>query len=83
MWDHMQKSRREFQTEIFEAFKAYDVNNRGSITMKDLRHIMLRTGEKLTPQECKQYSVVINQFMRSIQKNILTVVLFISFEGKT
>ena len=44
---------QDWKEDIFEAFKAYDTNGAGKITMKDLRRIMLRTGEKLTHQECK------------------------------
>eukprot|EP00112_Aurelia_sp_Birch-Aquarium-sp1_P020479 Seg529.8 transcript_id=Seg529.8/GoldUCD/mRNA.D3Y31 product=Calmodulin protein_id=Seg529.8/GoldUCD/D3Y31 len=45
------KSKKHWKDEIYEAFKAYDTKGAGYISMKDLRHVMLRTGEKLAPQE--------------------------------
>lgn len=50
MWKVMQKSRNP-ERDILEGFKVYDNKRQGLITMKDLRHVMTRTGEKLTPQE--------------------------------
>ena len=49
------KSKKDWKDEIYEAFKAYDTKGAGFISMKDLRHVMLRTGEKLSPPECKYY----------------------------
>ena len=47
------KTKTNWKEEILAAFKAYDNSGKGYISMKDLRHIMLRTGEKLSPPECK------------------------------
>lgn len=48
----MQKSRNP-ERDIFEAFKVYDTKKQGVISMKDLKHVMMRTGEKLSQQDCK------------------------------
>jgi len=50
MWQMMQKSQNP-ESDIFEAFKVYDDKKQGVVSMKDLRHILMRTGEKLNPQE--------------------------------
>ena len=52
MWKMMQKSRNP-ERDIFEAFKVYDTKKQGVISMKDLKHVMMRTGEKLSQQDCK------------------------------
>lgn len=69
MWKVMQKSRNP-ERDILEGFKVYDNKRQGLITMKDLRHVMTRTGEKLTPQECKscfdlQFYIVFFSIVRS------------------
>ena len=38
-------------SEIVAAFKAADISRRGVIPAKDLRHILLRWGEKISPRE--------------------------------
>ena len=52
MWKMMQKSRNP-ERDIFEAFKVYDTKKQGVISMKDLKHVMMRTGEKLSQKDCK------------------------------
>ncbi|XP_066920107.1 uncharacterized protein [Clytia hemisphaerica] len=46
----MQKSRNP-ESEIFEGFRLYDQRQTGMISMKDLRHVMMRNGEKLSQPE--------------------------------
>jgi len=50
MWLMMQKSRYP-EKDIYEGFKVYDSKKQGVVSIKDLRHIMMRTGEKLSQQE--------------------------------
>ena len=52
--DFQSKRQDSWKDEILAAFQAYDTSHSGYIDMKDLKHVMLRTGEKLTPQECKR-----------------------------
>ena len=52
MWLMMQKSRYP-EKDIYEGFKVYDSKKQGVVSIKDLRHIMMRTGEKLSQQECE------------------------------
>jgi len=40
------------EKEIYEGFSLYDTRHTGTISMKDLRHVLTRTGEKLTQSEC-------------------------------
>ena len=54
----MQKSRNP-ERDIFEAFKVYDTKKQGVISMKDLKHVMMRTGEKLSQQDCKCFPLEI------------------------
>lgn len=56
MWKMMQKSRNP-EKDIHEGFRIYDTKNQGVVAIKDLRHIMTRTGEKLTQAECKSIFV--------------------------
>lgn len=39
--------------EVLAAFKGHDPRNTGTIPVKDLRHILLEWGEKLSPKEGK------------------------------
>lgn len=39
------------EEDIIEAFKVFDMDNKGYITVHELRHIMTNLGEKLTDQE--------------------------------
>lgn len=39
------------EEDIIEAFKVFDMDNKGFITVYELRHIMTNLGEKLTEQE--------------------------------
>ena len=39
------------EKELKEAFRVFDRNGDGSISAKDLRHIMTNLGEKLTDEE--------------------------------
>jgi len=50
MWKMMQKV-RDPEQDIYRAFEVYDQNKAGVITMRDLHHIVTRTGEKLSRQE--------------------------------
>eukprot|EP00794_Sanderia_malayensis_P010773 gene10773-11926_t len=45
------KTVQDWKNEIFDAFKAYDTNGLGYVTLKDLQHIVMQTGEKLMQQE--------------------------------
>lgn len=53
----MQKSRNP-EKDIHESFRIYDTKNQGIISIKDLRHVMTRTGEKLTTAECKFFYLI-------------------------
>ena len=57
----MQKSRNP-ESEIFEGFRLYDQRQTGMISMKDLRHVMMRNGEKLSQSECKSFKLCIGLF---------------------
>lgn len=39
------------EEDIIEAFKVFDVANKGYITVHEMRHVMTNLGEKLTEQE--------------------------------
>ena len=52
MWKMMQKYRNP-ERDIYEGFSVYDTDKRGFISMNDLRHVMMRNGEKLSQQECE------------------------------
>ncbi|XP_063404519.1 charged multivesicular body protein 4c-like [Mytilus trossulus] len=42
------------EEEIMEAFKVFDKDGKGSISMSDLRHVMTNLGEKLTDEEIEE-----------------------------
>ncbi|XP_071133573.1 uncharacterized protein [Mytilus edulis] len=42
------------EEEIMEAFKVFDKDGEGSISMSDLRHVMTNLGEKLTDEEIEE-----------------------------
>lgn len=48
----MEKSKNP-EKEIHEGFRLYDQRKSGSISMKELRHVLMRNGEKLSQSECK------------------------------
>ena len=49
MHEHSQKEKCE--QEIMAAFKAHDVNRRGTVSAQELCHILTNFGEKLKMQE--------------------------------
>ena len=51
----MMKKQRTCERDIYEAFKLYDKDNSGVISVKDLQHILTRTGDRLSQQECKDF----------------------------
>ena len=50
MWQFTQKPRNAEQ-EIYTGFQMYDKEKTGRVSVKDLKHILTRTGEKLTSEE--------------------------------
>ena len=50
MWQFTQKPRNPEQ-EIYTGFQMYDKDKTGRVSVKDLRHILTRTGEKLSSEE--------------------------------
>merc|ERR1712223_34507 len=48
---HTHSKKESIPRELLEAFRNYDKRKRGVIAAKDLRHILAKWGEKLTPRE--------------------------------
>nr|CAG4646659.1 EOG090X0GKM [Macrothrix elegans] len=48
---HVHTSKEKSSKEILAAFRAADVHGRGTISYKELRHILTGWGERLTPRE--------------------------------
>jgi len=71
--DFQSKRQDSWKDEILAAFQAYDTSHSGYIDMKDLKHVMLRTGEKLTPQEFEYmlYQSGINKSSARVQYKVL------------
>ena len=55
-----------WKDEILAAFQACDDTGSGYIAMKDLKHVLLRTGEKLSMQECEWHQHFSFVLLRSI-----------------
>jgi len=51
---HTHNQVEKIPDEIIEAFKAADIHNTGSIPAKELKHILGKWGEKLSPREVDQ-----------------------------
>ena len=62
----MEKSKNP-EKEIHEGFRLYDQRKSGTISMKELRHVLMRNGEKLSQSECKFF------FLKKIRKCFLQV----------
>ena len=56
----MQKKRQP-ENEIYEGFRLYDQRQTGMISMKDLRHVLMRNGERLSQSECKSIQAFLFQ----------------------
>ena len=48
---HTHSKKESIPRELLEAFRNYDKRKRGVIAAKDLRHILAKWGEKVTPRE--------------------------------
>jgi len=48
---HKHNQVEKIPDEILDAFKAADVHNKGTIPAKELKHILGKWGEKLSPRE--------------------------------
>ena len=48
---HAHSSKENIPKELLDAFRGLDVNKRGVIPAKDLWHILVKWGEKLSPRE--------------------------------
>ena len=48
---HTHSKKESIPRELQEAFRNYDTNKRGVIAAKDLWHILVKWGEKLSPRE--------------------------------
>ncbi len=48
---HEHSQRENIPEEIKKAFRAFDTSRKGVISARDLRHVLLRWGEKLSPRE--------------------------------
>jgi len=51
---HTHSKKESIPKELLEAFKAMDVQRRGSIPARDLWNILVKWGEKLSPREVDQ-----------------------------
>ncbi|XP_046397560.1 calmodulin-like protein 4 [Ischnura elegans] len=51
---HIHSTVEDLPKEVVEAFKAGDHARKGTIPAKQLRHILLKWGERLTPKEVEQ-----------------------------
>ncbi|XP_065644128.1 calmodulin-A isoform X2 [Hydra vulgaris] len=47
----MMKKQRTWENDIYEAFRLYDKDKTGLISIKDLQHILTQTGDRLNQQE--------------------------------
>lgn len=50
---HQHLQTEDVNREILNAFKAYDVNKTGFVTVKELRVILTKTGERLSNKDGK------------------------------
>ena len=50
---HTHSSKENLPKELLDAFKCYDTQKRGVIHAKDLRRILIKWGEQLSPKEGK------------------------------
>ncbi|XP_071451221.1 calmodulin-like protein 4 [Hetaerina americana] len=51
---HIHSTVEDLPKEVVEAFRAGDHSRKGTIPAKQLRHILLKWGEKLSPKEVEQ-----------------------------
>ncbi|CAG0878511.1 unnamed protein product [Darwinula stevensoni] len=51
---HSHSTKERIPDEILKAFQAYDTGRKGVISAKDLRHLLLHWGERLSPREVEQ-----------------------------
>ena len=52
---HTHSSKENLPKELLDAFKCYDTQKRGVIHAKDLRRILVKWGEQLSPKEGKTH----------------------------
>ncbi|KAG8229022.1 hypothetical protein J437_LFUL007577 [Ladona fulva] len=62
---HIHSTVEDLPKEVIEAFRAGDPERKGTIPAKQLRHILLKWGEKLSPKE-GLHRLEVSQFMDQI-----------------